>query len=53
MRQISKEAYEEPHKVKSAPHVGITTKVDESAAFLHEKCMFTYKKYKRMKGGKV
>ena len=53
MRQISREAYEEPHKVKSAPHVGVTTKVDESAAFLHEKCMFTYKKYKRVKEGTV
>jgi len=52
MGQISKEAYAEPEKVKSAPHRGITTAVDESAALLHEKCMFTYKKYKRVKEGK-
>ncbi len=49
MRQISKEAYENPEIVKSAPHRGITTQVDESGALLHEKCMFTYKKYKRVK----
>jgi glycine dehydrogenase subunit 2 len=53
MKQISKEAYEEPETVKSAPHRGITTQVDESAAFSHEKCMFTYKKYKQMKGQKA
>ncbi len=49
MGQISKEAHEDPEKVKSAPHRGITTAVDESAALLHEKCMFTYKKYKKVK----
>ena len=51
MRQISKEAYEEPEKVKSAPHRGITRAVDESAMLLHEKCMFTYKKFKKVKAG--
>jgi glycine dehydrogenase subunit 2 len=51
MRQISKEAYEDPDKVKSAPHRGITKAIDESAALLHEKCIFTYKKYKKMKAG--
>jgi glycine cleavage system P protein (glycine dehydrogenase) subunit 2 len=51
MRQISKEAYEEPEKVKSAPHRGITPRVDESAMLLHEKCMFTYKKYRKVKAG--
>ncbi len=49
MKQISKEAYEEPEKVKSAPHRGITRAVDESAMLLHEKCIFTYKKYKKVK----
>jgi glycine dehydrogenase subunit 2 len=49
MRQISKEAYEDPDNVKSAPHRGITRAIDESAALLHEKCMFTYKKYKKVK----
>lgn len=49
MRQLSKEAYEEPEKVKTAPHRGITTRIDESASELHEKCIFTYKKYKQMK----
>jgi glycine dehydrogenase subunit 2 len=49
MKQISKEAYEEPDTVKSAPHRGITRAVDESAMLLHEKCMFTYKKYKQLK----
>jgi glycine dehydrogenase subunit 2 len=51
MRQISKEAHEDPEKVKRAPHRGITGKVDESAMLLHDKCMFTYKKYKGMKAG--
>jgi len=49
MKQISKEAYEEPEKVKSAPHRGITRAVDESAMLLHEECIFTYKKYKKVK----
>ncbi len=53
MRQISREAYEDPDKVKSAPHRGITRAVDESAALLHEKCMFTYKKYKKVKAGEA
>ncbi|MEW6439394.1 MAG: aminomethyl-transferring glycine dehydrogenase subunit GcvPB [bacterium] len=52
MRHIDREAREDPQKVKSAPHRGITTKIDESAAFFHEKCMFTYKKYRREKEGK-
>jgi glycine dehydrogenase subunit 2 len=51
MAEISREAYEDPERVKSAPHAGITTRVDESGAFFHEKCMFTYKKYKRVKEG--
>ena len=51
MRQISREAYEDPAMVKSAPHRGITGAVDESAMLFHEKCMFTYKKYRRVKGG--
>jgi hypothetical protein len=51
MKQISKEAYEEPEKVKSAPHRGITKAVDESAMILPEKCMFTYKKFKKVKAG--
>jgi glycine dehydrogenase subunit 2 len=53
MKQISREAYEEPQIVKTAPHKGITTKVDESATLMHDKCMFTYKKYKRMKQSKT
>jgi glycine dehydrogenase subunit 2 len=51
MKQISKEAYEEPETVKSAPHRGITKAIDESAMILPEKCMFTYKKYKKVKAG--
>lgn len=49
MKQISKEAYVKPELVKTAPHNGITTRIDESAVKVHEKCMFTYKKYKQVK----
>jgi len=49
MKQISKEAYEQPEKVKTAPHKGITTRIDESPVTDPKKCIFTYKKYKQMK----
>lgn len=49
MRQIDREAREDPDCVKSAPHNGATGRIDESAMLLHEKCMFTYKKYKQRK----
>ena len=52
MKEIAREARENPEMVKSSPHRGITTKIDESAMLLHEKCMFTYKKYRQVKEGK-
>jgi len=49
MRQISREAYEDPEKVKGAPYAAVVPRADMSPLMMPEKCIMTYKKYKQMK----
>ncbi len=50
MRQISKEAYEDPEIVRSAPHNSVIHNILMPIVFEPEEMATTWRKYKKMKG---
>ena len=51
LRQVSKEAYEDPELVKSAPHNQVVHKVPEPAIDEPERIAVTWRQYLKKKGG--
>ncbi len=48
MKQVCEEAYSNPELVKTAPHKGIVSKIDEAVLFDDSLCAVTYKQYKKL-----
>jgi len=50
MRQISKEAYEDPEMVRNAPHNSTIHNIPMPVVFDVDEAATTWRKYKRIKG---
>ena len=48
MKQVCEEAYTQPDLVKSAPHKGIISKIDETPMVDDSLCVLTYQQYKKL-----